>query len=371
MMRHTTVPDLRSETSLVAAVAAGDAGAAKQFLETFSATLWSVVTRLEGDGAEAEAAFLFVLAYLRADGYERLKAFDGRARLATYLALVAREALADRLARRFGEAPHDVWGRFLRFFDADIRRQVARRFPRDSGTMVREDIYQDICLKLIEDDFRRIRSYGGHGSFIGFVLTTIDRLLIDLLRREVPRRRLPAAVARLPVLDQEVYAAIVWEGCPSDAARLAAMLRGRLAQEPGTHEIKQAMERIGATAPPASRTMSGSAEMVSLDLMMENDGGADLADPSPGPEAQILLAEEERNRAALVAAVTTAAAGLPAEDRLYLQIALTADDPLPAREIAKLMGCPVEQVYRLKQRIRRWMSDVVAEFEKSRVGPSD
>ena len=34
------------------------------------------------------------------------------------------------------------------------------------------------------------------------------------------------------------------------------------------------------------------------------------------------------------------------------------DWPLPARDIAKLMGFPVEEVYRLKQRTQRWLKDL-------------
>jgi hypothetical protein len=45
-----------------------------------------------------------------------LKAFDGRACLSTYLALVARDILAERLARRFSEAPDEARRRFARFF---------------------------------------------------------------------------------------------------------------------------------------------------------------------------------------------------------------------------------------------------------------
>jgi RNA polymerase primary sigma factor len=361
MAPPSTVANPRSERALVAAVVAGDAAAAKRFLDAVSATLWSVVTRLEGHGGDAEAAFLHVLTYLKADGYARLRAFDGRARLSTYVALVAREALAERLAHRFHEAPRDAWSLFVRYFDADIRRRVARRFPHGSGHAAHDDVYQELCLKLIEDDFRRIRAYGGHGSFVGFVLTMIDRILIDLLRRNLPRRRLPAVIARLSSLDQEVYAALVWEGCPPDVERLAGMLRGRLAREPDAHEIKSAITRIGAAVP--HMPVSGRTETVSLDVIMDDGAGAILADPALNPEDQLLLAEEERNRAALIAAVKAAAADLPADERLYLQTVLEATDQLPAREVAKLMSCPVEDVYRLRQRTRRWIGDVVTQFE--------
>ena len=78
------------ERALVNAVLSGEAGAASRFLEHVSTTLWSIVVRLAGDGADAEAAFLHIVASLKADDYARLRGFDGRSRLRTYLSLVAR-----------------------------------------------------------------------------------------------------------------------------------------------------------------------------------------------------------------------------------------------------------------------------------------
>ncbi len=352
----------RSELSLVSAVLAGDRIASARFIDYASPLLWSAVTRLEGDGAEGEAALLHVVAALKADGYARLKAFDGRARLSTYLALVARDILAGRLARRFSEAPDQAWSRFVRFFERDIRRRVSQRFPRDVATSSQDDAYQEICLKLIEGDYRRIRAYGGRGSFIGYVLTTVDRLLIDLIRRDSPRRRLPAAVARLSALDQAVYTATAWEGCPADVERLVVRLRGRVEPDPDAAEIGQALERLADAV--RSELSTQRAESVSLEMIVEEGGGLAIADPAPTPEDQLLRAEEERHRAALVAAVKAAAAGLPAPERLYLQTVFAAGNPLSARDIAKVMGCPVEEAYRLKQRTQRWMKKVAADLEK-------
>jgi RNA polymerase primary sigma factor len=318
------LPPANPELSLVSAVLAGDGVATARFIEYASQTLWSAVTRLEGDGAEGEAAFLHVVAALKADGYGRLKAFDGRARLSTYLALVARDILAERLARRFTEAPDEAWRRFARFFERDIRRRVNQRFPRAAATSMQDDAYQEICLKLVEGDYRRIRAYGGRGSFIGYVLTTVDRLLIDLVRRDSPRRRLPAAVARLSALDQAVYAATAWDGCPADVERLVVRLRGRIKPDPTPAEIRQTLERLADAARSESSTPK--AESVSLERMVEEGGGLAIADPAPSPEDQLLLAEEERHRAALVAAIKAAAAGLPAPERLYLQTVFAACD---------------------------------------------
>jgi RNA polymerase primary sigma factor len=350
------------ERALVNAVLSGEAGAASRFLEHVSTTLWSIVVRLAGDGADAEAAFLHIVASLKADDHARLRGFDGRSRLTTYLSLVARDVLADRLAGQFSKTPHEAWQRFSRYFETDIRSRIGRQLPSKLGRAGRADAYQEVCLKLIENDFRRIRSYGGRGSFTGYILTVVDRILIDLVRRETPRRRMPAAISRSAPLDQAIYAAVVWEGCPQDADRLSAALRGRLAQDPTVADIAESVARLAGIA-RLERT-SLATEAISLDALL-GEGGLSIADSSPTPEDRLLLFEEEQRRAALVAAVNAAAEKLPTDERLYLQIVFSANEPLPARGIARLMGCPVEEVYRLKQRTQKWLKEIAVQLENN------
>src|SRR5262249_6047906 len=191
-----------------------------------------------------------------------------------------------------------------------------------------------------------------------------DRIVIDLIRRDSPRRRLPAAIERASALDRAVYMAVAWEGSSLDPDQLAAMLRGRLERDPDAAEIAQAVKRVAARAPLERATSSRAADTVSLDGMEETGGHMSLADVAPTPEERLLLAEEERTRAALIAAVKAAAAALPTDERLYLQIVFSASETLPAREIAKMMGYPVEDVYRLKQRTQRWLKEVAARMDK-------
>src|ERR1700686_2937492 len=75
--RYHTMPQAspRSELALLGAVLAGDPNAAKRFLEAISATLWTVVVKLEGEGPNAEAALLHVVSGLKEEGNARLKAF--------------------------------------------------------------------------------------------------------------------------------------------------------------------------------------------------------------------------------------------------------------------------------------------------------
>jgi RNA polymerase primary sigma factor len=220
-----------------------------------------------------------------------------------------------------------------------------------------------VCLKLIENDFRRIRSYRGRGSFTGYILTVVDRILIDLVRRETPRRRMPAAISRSAPLDQAIYAAVVWEGCPQDADRLAPALRGRLAQDPTAADIAESVARLASIA--RLERASPATEAFSLDALLGEGGGLSIADSSPTPEDRLLLFEEEKHRAALVAAINTAAEKLPADERLYLQIVFSATESLPARDIARLMGCAVEEVYRLKQRTQKWLKETTVQLEKN------
>jgi RNA polymerase primary sigma factor len=358
----------RSELTLLAAVLAGDPEAAKRFLEAVSPTLWSVVVKLEGEGPQAEAAFLHVVSGLRANGYARLRAFDRRARLSTYLAIVARELLADRLVSDLIKAPREAWKRFERFFGADLRRRAAQRFPR--GESAREDAYQEVCLRLIEDDYRRLRAYDGHGSFTGFVLTVADRILIDLVRKEAPRRRLPAAVARLSPLDRAVYAAVVWQGSPCDPAQLAMRMRGRLEPDPQPADILESIDRLTRLGPLTPSSPAADGATISIEAGEESGGALAVADPAADPEEELLLAEEERGRAGLLAIIKAEAAQLPTNERLYLQVLFSATEPLPAREIARKMQLPVEEIYRLKQRSQRWLAGLAARFEKSRGRPS-
>jgi RNA polymerase primary sigma factor len=343
-----------SERDLVLAVLAGKPGAAARFLEIASQPIWSVATQLDG---KPEAAFRHVVAALASNGFSRLKSFDGCARLSTYLALVARDILAERLARCFVEAPREAWPRFERFFASDIRRRISRRFPRAAGSAMHDDAYQEICLKLIEHDYRRIRAYHGQGSFVGYVLTTIERILIDLLRRDRPRRRLPAAVARLPEFEQAVYEAMAWDGCPADTAQLIRVLQSRFPAKLEPEDVRLAMQRI---SPLVQREPTG--QVVSLESVMES---AMVADPAASPEEQLLLAEEERARVNLIAAVREAAAALPPAERAYLQIVFSATDPLPPREIARLLRCDATEVYRLKQWAQRWLAEFAAGLQKN------
>ena len=257
-----------------------------QFVHRVADAVWTACRLLTRDEPEARETFAAVVEGLRADGFRRLRAYDGSSRLETYVALVARDILAERLLRLF-QSGTDGWNAFERFFGADITRIIGRRLPGGEREDLRRDAYQEICIALIADDFRRLKAYRGIGSFTGFVLHMVDRLLIDVIRRTVSGRKMEAATS-LPE----------WEEIPCDR---------------------------------------------------------------PSPELAIQDREDEHLLSKASEVLRHAAENLSATERLYLQIVLGSGETIPARDVARLMCSPVEEIYKLKQRV---MSQLRGALEK-------
>jgi len=254
-----------------------------RFVRRVADTVWTACRLLTSDEAEARDAFGDVIDGFHVDGFRRLRQYDGSSRIETFVALSARDILAERMLRLFlPDSGAKGWTAFERFFGADIIRIIARRLPGADREHIRQDAHQDICLALISDDYRRLKAYRGIGSFTGFILHMVDRLLIDFIRRAMPVRQ------------------------PTIATTLS-------------------------TKPPASW------EEIPSDL--------------PSPEDALLEQEGDRLLAMATQVLRQAAADLTEAERLYIHIALGGGEPIPAREVARLMRRPVEEVYKLKQRV--------------------
>ncbi len=345
----------QSERALVAQVIAGDIAAAARFLDLAAPTLWSAVAALAGAGRSGEAAFIRVVEQVQANGWRRLTGFQGRSSLAGFLALVARAVLIEDLAEAFEGAPAQAWPRFQRLFARDIRRRIARRFPR-ADTAARDDLYQEICLKLLEDDFDRIRKFHGRGNFEGFVLITVDRLLIDQLRKEARRRRLPAAVEAMPALEQAVFVEVAWKDAPSDPVVLLARVVGAC---PGADlaAVRLALDQV--TGPvQAVRAAAAQGRSVSIEDAADRGQPLTLPDGALNAEAAAIAHEEEAGRAAIIEAIKAAAETMPVDERRYLQVYFSATEALPPREIARVMGRPIEEVRQIQQRVMRRVGQI-------------
>lgn len=348
--------DTAGDRQLVGAALAGDRGAAQRLVRRMADTVWTAC-RLLGDEDTARAAFTEAIAALAADGFARLRPYDGRSRLEIFVALLSRDILAQRMLRRFHDDAHAGWTLFQRFFQPDLQRLILRRLPGAQRQDLRRDAYQEICLALIEEDYRRIKAYNGSGSFTGFILHMVDRLLIDFVRSIGSRRRLPAAIKRLPMLEQEIFRQIHWQGAATDVATLTGLLAMRLDPAPAAAEVAAALARVEASLPPGfGAAAEGAHQSVALSEVAE---GAAEGLVEESPEELALAQEADRLVTGAAAALRDVAATLPEAEQLYLRVALSAAEPLPAREVARLMGRPVEEIYKLKQRVLRRLREAL------------
>lgn len=338
-----------SDVDLVKEAAAGLEGAAERLLDRIAETVRKSCRLVTSNAEEAEEAFTWVIAALQADGFARLRAYDGRSRLETFVALVTRDLLARRLLDLLQADTSRGWRTFEAFFQCDIRRIVARRLPGTAREEDRRDACQDIWLSLIEDDYRRLKSYTGAGSFSGFVLHTVDRLACDFARGIDGRRRLPAAIQRLPPLAQEVFRQVHWQRCDRRPEVLAQAVARQLSAPPDAAEVTAALEAVTRALPPGYDAQ-GPVRLVSLPEVDEPSLEA-LGSDYDSPDEIAMRQQTERLLAVAAAVIRQAEARLNDTERLYLNLILSGDRPLPAREVARMMGLPVETVHKLRPRL--------------------
>ncbi len=361
--------EMRADTSgdqrLARAVLAGDRKAAERFVQRMADPIWTACRLLTASDADARDAFGVVMVALQEDGFRRLRPYDGRSRLETFVSLLVRDLLAQRMLRLFQDDANRGWRAFESFFQADIKRVVLRRLPGAAYEDMRRDAYQEVSVALLEDNYRRLRAYSGMGSFTGFVIQVVDRLIVDFIRSFSARRRAPAAVKRLSALDQEVFKLVHWEGAEPRPDVLAPLLAQRVQPAPSPSDVAGALARVQQSVPRDYRPTPESAAKVVYfsDVPGGGEEGIDGAPETTTPEDEALAGEAERLLSRATRAIQEIAATLPEADRLYLKIALGGPEPLAAREVARLMQRPVGEIYKLKQRVLKRLKESLEEHE--------
>ena len=265
-----------SDRALINALVSGQSGAWESFVRRMADPIWSACRVVTKDDSAAQEAFTQVFDALAVNDCGRLRAYNGASPLERFVILVAREVLSERLLTTF-RVGQDGWPAFERFFRSDIQRLIAKRLGRPEHQDLRRDVYQEICLALIAERYRRILAHDGTGSFTGFILQVADRLCVDAIRHAV------------------------------------------------------------------SRAQGGE------DLALPDD--FDAASDTPSPERHMLDAEAARQIDAASGALRDLATEMDADEADYLRVALSDDAPLAARDIAQRLGRPVEDIYKLKQRL--------------------
>ena len=337
----------------------GDAEAGAALTRAAADLVWTACVRVTRTRAETEEAFRDVMTGLRADGFARLKGYDGRAHVRIYMALVVRDLLSERLVGLLALDADRGWRAFQAFFSDDMRRMILRMLPGIDHRQNREDAYQSVCEALLKNDLQRLRAYSGRGSPSGFILQIIENLVIDYVRTIVPRRRLPAAIQRLAKLDQSIFRLLYWDRHAPDPAALLVHL-ARTEAPPTTGAIAEAIARVRAALP---LDYHAQAPGQTIDISAADEwelacGAEDFAVPTP--EEQLVNGQATRLLDQALIALRQALPRLDAAERLYLQLALTGQ---PAREIAPLLGLPVGDVHKLAQRVKKRLRDEIGAEE--------
>lgn len=350
------------DRALLAAALRGDPASAEGLLRSLADLVWTACRRVTRSKPDAEAAFLEVVSSLRANDFARLKGYDGRARVKVYAMLVVRDLLSERTIKLLAIDAERGWRAFEGFFAEDIRRIVARMLPGASHEQNRQDAYQSVCESLLKNDYQRLRAYSGRGSPSGFVLHAIENLVIDFVRTILPRRRLPAAIQRLSELDQSIFRLLYWQRLDPQPAVLLRQLARPGEQSPSLAEVAEAIDRVRQALPRGYHLEArGEGQTVSL-------SAAEDVTVASGAEEFAVRTPEERLVEAQATGLLEQAIGvlqqvvpkLAANERLYLQLALSGQ---PAREIARLVGCPVEDIHKLAQKVKRRLREEMSEEE--------
>jgi len=350
------------DKALLAAALRGAAGAAEDLVRALADLVWTACGRVTRGEADTEAAFREVVAGLRANGFSRLKDYDGRARVRVYVALVVRDLLLERAINLLVLDAGRGWPAFEAFFSHDMRRMIERALPGAGNTQNRDDAYQAVCEALLRNDFQRLRAYSGRGSLSGFVLHTIENLVIDFVRTIIPRRRLPAAIHRLSTLDQSVFRLVYWDRLSAEPAILLAHLARAGEAPPTAPEIAQAIARVRHALPAGYfAEPRGDGQTVGLAAVEDfaSAGGSDDF-RVPTPEDNLVEGQAAHLLEQALEALKQVLPGLPAAERLYMQLALAG---APAREIARLLCLPVEEVHKLAQRLKRRLREELGDAE--------
>ncbi|HEY6259669.1 MAG TPA: hypothetical protein VIY51_28160 [Xanthobacteraceae bacterium] len=355
-----TAPILDPEKALLGAALRNTAGAAEALARSLADLVWTACRRVTRDDTEAQLAFREVMAALAADGFARLRDYDGRARVRVYVALVVRDLLLERAIKLLVLDTPRGWQAFEAFFGQDMRRMIERALPGAGHRQNREDAYQAVCEALFKNDLQRLRAYSGRGSPSGFVLQIIENLVIDFVRTIIPRRRLPAAIARLSDLDQSVFRLIYWDRLGDDAAILRNHLTRPGEAPPAATTIAEAIGRVRSVLPSGYYAEPrGDGQMVELSAAEDFAGGSENFRVRT-PEDDLVEGEAAGLLEQALDALYQALPRLAAVERLYLQLALSGE---PAREIARLLCLPVEDVHRLAQRLKRRLRDELGDAD--------
>ncbi len=247
----------------------------------------------------------------------------------------------------------DAWAAFLESYSALIL-QVVHSFERDSDHV--SDCFLFVCEQLSRKRFRRLRSFRpkGPANFSTWLRVVVRNLCLDWQRKEFGRHRVFESIARLPVLEREVFRSSYEQGLSLDEA--LAHLR---ASYPGLtkEQFEEAEEHIRQNLTPRQfwllstrlpRTVSLGDDLLGI----ESSPNQQIPDPSPNPEA---LADFGERKGALERVLSS----LSKQERLLVR--LRFEQELTLQEVARIARLGDAQradrrIREILERLRKAMS---------------
>jgi len=91
-----------NDPQLMASVLAGDVAGWQKFVSEYADSMYRAISKYCDDYDEKMAVFLHILEKLREDRFARLRSFEGKAKLSTWLTIVSRRLAIDFLRARYG-----------------------------------------------------------------------------------------------------------------------------------------------------------------------------------------------------------------------------------------------------------------------------
>jgi hypothetical protein len=318
--------DAQGDRTLVARVLAGAAGAADDFFARMKDSIWTACRLGTRDEAAARQAYALVRERIAADGFARLRPFQG-GRLASFVAIVAREILIDHLLNAPRGAVDTRWLTFEALFKRQILALIARLYPDGGGargdggalepSARQMDIYQRVSIALAKDDYRLLRTYAVEGRLGRSLRRMVINAAISQHREEDQGRpTLPAAVEKLSALEKLVFRAVHWEREPEDANALLSVLAARTQPGLTKKDIEAALVQVRAAV--------GTGYVRRQDVSLPDDdvGDAAVDIPRVSGEDEVIERQDAVLREDAIQAMAAAIEGLSDREQLFVRTLL-------------------------------------------------
>ncbi|MFN7997031.1 MAG: sigma-70 family RNA polymerase sigma factor [Bryobacteraceae bacterium] len=249
-----------------------------------------------------------------------------------------------------------AWSEFLELYSRVIF-QIVRLFETDPDHIA--DCFVYVSEQLTAQQFRRLRKFNltGPASFVTWLRVVVRRLCLDWRRNEFGRTRLFESIARLDLLDRELFRCVYQQGLSSNEAfltlapRFPALIHADL-----SHSLERIQRSLTSRQLWLLETFRPKVSSFADLRSGEETNLAEItADPAPDPE---MLAAQRQERSALAAAI----AKLDPFERLLVRLRFEQD--LTLDQVAKLTGLSDAQT--VDRRIRKTLNSLRVQLGKAR-----